>query len=63
MIGKIKNFFIGSYDELKKVIWPSRKIVINHTIIVILAVIITMIIVVAIDRSLDAGVQWLIFQK
>ena len=63
MIEKIKNFFIGSYEELKKVIWPSRQTVISHTVIVILAVIITMIIVIAIDRGLETGVQWLIFQK
>jgi len=32
---KLLNYIRLSYIELKKVIWPDRKTVINHTIMVI----------------------------
>ena len=60
MIEKIKNFFLGSYDELKKVIWPSRKVVISHTIMVIVSIIVAMAIIALIDFGLFSGVQRLI---
>lgn len=60
MIEKIQNFFIGSYDELRKVIWPSRKVVINHTIMVIVAVVVSMAIIAFLDFGLFSAVQRLI---
>lgn len=62
MFGKISNFFVSSYSELKKVIWPSRKQLINHTVMVILSVAISMAIIAAIDYALFVGVEWLIYQ-
>lgn len=62
MFAKIRNFFLSSLEELKKVIWPSRKELINHTIIVIISVVVSMAILVAVDLALSAGVQWLIYQ-
>lgn len=35
MYNKITNYFRGSYQELKKVIWPTKKETINHTLMVI----------------------------
>ena len=49
MITKIKAFFIGSYAEFKKVIWPSRKQVISHTLIVLVSIFVAMAIIVIID--------------
>jgi len=60
MFAKIKNFFTGAWSELKKVVWPSRKEVISHTIIVILSVGVAMAIIAAIDFGLSSLVQWLI---
>jgi preprotein translocase subunit SecE len=34
-IDSIKNYFIGSYQELKKVTWPTKKQTINYSILVI----------------------------
>jgi preprotein translocase subunit SecE len=31
----IKNYFIGSYRELRKVSWPTKKQTINYSILVI----------------------------
>lgn len=62
MFGKISNFFISSYEELKKVIWPKREIVINHTVIVILSIIVAMAIIALIDYGLFSVIQWLIYR-
>jgi len=63
MIENIKNFFVGSYEELKKVVWPSRKEVINHTIIVILTIIISVAILTVIDYGLYGLLQKAIERK
>ena len=59
---KLLKFFTGSYEELKKVVWPNRKTVISHTIIVILAVAIAMALIAAIDFGLFSTIQWLIYR-
>jgi preprotein translocase subunit SecE len=63
MIGKIQNFFIGSYEELKKVVWPSRQVVTSHTVIVIVSIAVSMALVAAIDYGLFSAVQWLIYRS
>jgi len=60
MITKIKNFFIGSYEEFRKVIWPSRPELISHTIIVIISIFVAMAVVAAADYGLFTLVQKLI---
>ena len=53
---KVKNWFkgIGKFfrdtaSEMKKVVWPSKKQIINNTIVVIVVVIIAAIVVLALD--------------
>ena len=62
MIGSIKNYFITSYQEMRKVVWPNRGEVTNHTIIVILAIIISMAIIAALDYGLFNIIQILIYK-
>jgi len=35
VITSIKNYFLGSYAELKKVTWPTRQQTINYSLLVI----------------------------
>ena len=35
IIKKIKDYFVGSYRELKKVTWPTKKQTVNYSILVI----------------------------
>jgi len=35
MIEKIKNYFLGSYAEMKKVTWPTKNQTINYSLVVI----------------------------
>ena len=46
---KQKHFFKDFKAELKKVIWPTPKQIVNNTIAVVVIVIITVIIVFALD--------------
>ena len=49
-----KNFFKGFKSELKKVIWPTPKQLVNNTIAVITIVLITAIIVFVLDLTFEA---------
>lgn len=35
VITSIKNYFVGSYAEMKKVSWPTKKQTINYSLLVI----------------------------
>jgi len=35
MINSIKNYFIGSYAEMKKVTWPNKQQTTNYSLLVI----------------------------
>ena len=48
-ISKVGRFFKDISGELKKVVWPSKKQVINNTIVVIVVVIISSIGISLID--------------
>ena len=48
-----KHFFKDFKAELKKVIWPTPKQIVNNTIAVVVIVIITAIIVFALDTVFD----------
>lgn len=52
-LNSIKSYFVTAYAEMKKVVWPTRAQAINHTIIVIVSV----VIVVAIFGLLDLGLS------
>lgn len=59
----IKKYFESVYSELKKVSWPSRTIIINHTIIVLVSSVVAMGIVAAIDYGLAGAVKYYISLK
>ena len=48
-----KKFFKGFKSELKKVIWPTPKQIVNNTIVVVTIVLITAVIVFALDLTFD----------
>ena len=50
-----KHFFKDFKAELKKVIWPTPKQLVNNTVAVVAIVIITAIIVFALDAVFDLG--------
>lgn len=62
MFGKIKNYFIQSYEETKKIIWPSRKEVTSHSTIVVISMVVAMGITAAIDWALFRVIELLIYR-
>ncbi|MCL5407448.1 MAG: preprotein translocase subunit SecE [Patescibacteria group bacterium] len=62
MFRKITNYFVSSYEELKKVIWPSQKEIISHTTIVVFSILISMGIIAALDFGLFSLLEILIYK-
>jgi preprotein translocase subunit SecE len=52
------KFFAGVKQELQKVTWPSKKTVLNHTLIVIVSSVIVMLIVSAVDLGLTTSFEF-----
>ena len=63
MFGKITNYFTSSYEEMRKVIWPNRKEVTSHSIIVVLSILISMAIIIGLDYLLFNLLQTLIYGR
>ena len=63
MFGKIINYFKSSYEEMRKVIWPNRKEVTNHSMIVVLSILISMGLIAAIDLMLFNLLETLIYRR
>jgi len=60
MIQKIIDYFKSSYEEMRRVIWPNRKEVISHSVIVVASILISMGIIAAVDYGLFNLLQILI---
>jgi len=60
---KITQYFKSIWSELKKVSWPSRSTIINHTIIVLVSSATAMAVVAAIDFGLSKVVEYFISLK
>ena len=56
---RITRFFKDTKGEMKKVIWPSKKAVINNTGVVVLDMVDFSICIGALDFLIDAVVGWL----
>jgi preprotein translocase subunit SecE len=57
LVNKISQFFKESYAEARKVSWPGRKQLTEHSLIVLGAIIISLIIIGAVDYGLQLLVQ------
>lgn len=56
----VTNYFVSSWAELKKVNWPTRKEVLNHTIIVVISCTVAIAITAAVDYGLTYFVQYFV---
>ena len=55
----IGKFFRDTVSEMKKVVWPSRKQVINNTLVVLAVVLIAAIVLVALDSLFGFAISGL----
>lgn len=53
---RVIKFFREVKSELKKVVWPSRKQIVNNTLIVIAAVLVIGVIIWAFDAIFQYGI-------
>ncbi len=60
MPNAITTYFRGAYDELKKVVWPTRRETIQHTAIVIGLSLGLAILLGALDYAFNYGLQYLL---
>ena len=59
-MNKIVNYFKGAKEELSKVIWPSRKTTINHSLMVIGVSVAVAVFLGIVDLGLSKVVESLI---
>lgn len=62
IIESVKNYFIGSYAEMKKVNWPTKKQTINYSLLVIGLSIGTALFFMLLDYIFNWGIQKLIIR-
>jgi len=60
MFAKITNYFNGVVSEAKKVNWPGKKQVIEHSVIVVAAVIVTMFVFGFFDYGMTKLLEYVI---
>jgi len=58
--GGIKSYIPEVIEQMKKVIWPTGKQMVNYTLIVFLFLIVMTVIVWGTDVLTAKGVQWLL---
>lgn len=57
---RFKNFFRGVWNELKKVHWPTRQQLINHTGVVVISVLVMAIIISIFDLGISTLIEALL---
>ncbi len=55
LFGKIAKFFKETKSEMKKVVWPSRKQIVNNTLVVLATVLVIGIIIWVLDLIFQFG--------
>ncbi len=63
LINGIKQYFIGSYQELTLVVWPSRKQVIRDTTLVVIFSLVVAIFLGALDLLFNFGLEKILSLK
>ena len=60
IINSIQSYFVGSYRELKKVTWPTKKQTTNYSVLVIAMSIGTAVFFSLLDYAFDIGFKFII---
>ena len=62
MFTAIKNYFVGSYQEMKKVTWPTKQQTINYSLLVVGLSVGIALFFVALDYIFSLGIEQLIIR-
>jgi len=60
MIKQFTNYFVGVYTEIKKSTWPSRRELINYTVIVVISSVLAVALLTIIDLGLTQGIEFIV---
>ena len=60
MANSVQSYFKESYQELRKVAWPTRRETINHTVAVICISLAVAAFLGALDYGLQIGLEYLV---
>ncbi len=60
VITSVKNYFVGSYAEMKKVTWPTKNQTINYSLLVIGMSIGLALFFAALDYVFNLGLEYLL---
>lgn len=52
MFRKLRDYFVSSAAELRKVMWPTRRMVVNHTLVIIVSTLFIIAVVGLVDYGL-----------
>lgn len=63
MANPLVSYFKGAYDELKKVVWPTRKEIIQHTLVVIGLSLFLALFLGGVDFLLSLGLEKLLIYR
>ena len=63
MANPLMNYFRGAYDELRKVAWPTKKEITQHTLVVIGVSLGVALFLGAMDVALNYGLERLLQLK
>ncbi len=61
MVNTLISYFKGAWEELKKVVWPTKNEIIQHTLIVIALSVFLAAFLGAVDFLLNLGLEKILF--
>ena len=56
----VSKFFRDTISEMKKVVWPTKKQVINNTLVVAVVVVVAAVVIFALDAVFGLGLNLLL---
>ncbi len=60
IFGKIQNYLVGSYAEMKKVTWPTKQQTINYSLVVVALSVFVAVFFSVLDYVFNLGITTLI---
>jgi preprotein translocase SecE subunit len=63
VITAIKNYFIEAYQEISKVVWPTRETIIRYTILVVILSLLIAAFLGGLDLFFKQGIEGILAEK
>ena len=60
LVERVKRFFRDAKGECKKVVWPTKKQIINNTVVVAVVVVVAAVLIMVLDAVFGFGLNQLL---